>query len=156
MISAFCRSATQTPKLARPTLFFREGCYKKELQIPEEWWGQEILLEFEGVYMNAEIRVNGQLIMRHIYGYTSFFCDITPYVRYGEANFISVNVNNDAVPNSRWYSGSGIYRHVWLEVRDPLHIASWGVSVTTPAVSTERSVAQVRTTLENHRHGGER
>ena len=131
------------------------GCYKKELQIPEEWWGQEILLEFEGVYMNAEIRVNGQLIMRHIYGYTSFFCDITPYVRYGEANFISVNVNNDAVPNSRWYSGSGIYRHVWLEVRDPLHIASWGVSVTTPAVSTERSVAQVRTTLENHRHGGE-
>lgn len=99
--------------------------------------------------MNAEIHFNKQLVKRHIYGYTSFFADLTPYIKYGAENELSINVNNDAMPNSRWYSGSGIYRHVWLEVREPVHIASWGVYATTPVVSSQHSVVQVETTLEN-------
>lgn len=125
------------------------GCYKKSIYIPEDWKGKDVLLEFEGIYMNAEIRFNKQLVARHIYGYTGFFVNLTPCVRYNAENEISVNVNNDTLPNSRWYSGSGIYRHVWLEVRDPVHIAPWGVYVTTPVVSPLHSVVQTETTLEN-------
>lgn len=125
------------------------GCYKKSLFIPKEWKGKDIVLEFEGVYMNAEIHLNKQLVTRHIYGYTGFFCDITPFVKYGEDNELCVNVNNDALPNSRWYSGSGIYRHVYLEVRDRVHIASWGVFAKTPDVSAESSLVSVETLVEN-------
>ena len=125
------------------------GCYKKTLFIPEEWTGKKVGLEFEGVYMNAAVHVNKQLAARHPYGYTSFFCDLTPYLDYGRDNIISVNVNNGALPNTRWYSGSGIYRHVWLEVREPVHIAPWGVFVTAPEVASENSTVAVRTTIEN-------
>ena len=126
------------------------GCYRKKIRIPEEWRGKEILLEFEGVYMSAEIHWNGQLAGRHVYGYTGFFCDVTAYVQYGSENFLSVNVNNDALPNSRWYSGSGIYRHVWLTVREPVHFACWGIAVVTPAVSAADSVIRVETEVENN------
>lgn len=127
------------------------GCYKKSIFIPENWMGKDIRLEFEGIYMNAEIHFNRQLVKRHIYGYTGFFADITPYVRYGAENELSINVNNDTLPNSRWYSGSGIYRHVWLEARELVHIASWGVFVTMPTVCSQHSVIQAKTAIENKR-----
>lgn len=125
------------------------GCYKKVLFIPEKWRGKQVSLEFEGVYMNCTVHINGQLLTRHPYGYTSFFCDPTPYMEYGRDNLISVNVNNGAVPNTRWYSGSGIYRHVWLEVCDKVHIAHWGIYVTTPVVDQKHSTVEVKTTVEN-------
>jgi beta-galactosidase len=124
------------------------GCYKKTLFVPQEWENKKIGLEFEGVYMNATVHVNKQLAARHPYGYTGFFCDLTPYLKYGSDNHISVNVNN-TLQNTRWYSGSGIYRHVWLEVCEPIHIAPWGVYVTTPEVAAEISTVSVQTAIEN-------
>jgi beta-galactosidase len=84
------------------------------------------LIEFDGVYMNATVYVNGQKVGYRPYGYSSFEYDITPYVREGE-NVVAVRVDNSDQPNSRWYSGCGIYRHVWLTQTHPVHIKHWGV-----------------------------
>jgi len=123
--------------------------YEKTIFVPEDWKGKKVLLEFEGVYMNATVRFNNQIVAQHPYGYTSFHCDLTPYLLYNRENKIRVTVNNGAIPNTRWYSGSGIYRHVWLLLGESVHIAPWGVYVTTPEVSTERSSLCVKTTLNS-------
>ena len=106
--------------------------YRKVFQAPEDWRGQSVQLEFEGVYMNAEVSINRQLVTLHPYGYTSFLVDLTPHLKFGEKNELTVVANNSAQPNSRWYSGTGIYRHVWLRTGPGAHIQPWGVSVTTP------------------------
>lgn len=98
--------------------------------------------------MNSTVMVNNNLLTYHPYGYTSFHCDLTPYLLYGQDNIISVIVNNNQ-PNSRWYSGSGIYRHVWMLVFDEVHIAPWGIFVTTPEVSKDSSVVSVKTEIIN-------
>ncbi len=136
--------------------FFPGGVahYEKAIEIPEEWAGHRIVVEFEGVYMNATVRMNRNFVRFHPYGYTSFFCDLTRHVRFGGENTLLVTVNNSAMPNSRWYSGSGIYRHVRLHVLPELHIAPWGIAVTTPKVSTDESTVEVTTTVEDHRNGG--
>ena len=89
-------------------------------------------LEFDGVYMNSTVYVNGQKVGFRPYGYSSFEYDITPYVREGD-NVVAVRVDNSDQPNSRWYSGCGIYRHVWLTKTDPIHVKHWGVHVETQA-----------------------
>ena len=83
-------------------------------------------LEFDGVYMNSTVYVNGQKAGHRPYGYSSFEYDITPYLKPGE-NVVAVRVDNSDQPNSRWYSGCGIYRHVWLTKTAPVHVAHWGV-----------------------------
>lgn len=126
------------------------GWYHKEFASLEVWHGKKVWIEFEGVYMNAEVWLNGHFIGRHPYGYTSFYYDLTPYLHFDSTpNQLRVFVDNAGQLNSRWYSGSGIYRHVWLMVGDPLHVAHWGIAVTTPEVSAERAVVQVRTLVEN-------
>ena len=85
-------------------------------------------IEFDGVYMNSTVYVNGQKVGYRPYGYSSFEYDITPYVREGE-NVVAVRVDNSDQPNSRWYSGCGIYRHVWLTTTHPIHVKHWGVYV---------------------------
>ncbi|TVQ17772.1 MAG: glycoside hydrolase family 2 protein, partial [Spirochaetaceae bacterium] len=132
--------------------FFPGGVaiYEKTIDAPESWQGHRILIEFEGVYMNATVRLNRHFIRFHPYGYTSFFCDLTPHVRVGHANTLTVTVNNGAMPNSRWYSGSGIYRHVRIHVLPLLHIAPWGVSVTTPKAGQADSIVEATTTVEYH------
>jgi beta-galactosidase len=130
------------------------GWYHKRFAAPEEWRGQKTYVEFEGVYMNAEVRLNGHLLVRHPYGYTSFTCDLTPYLHYGsDENALMVVVDNACQMNSRWYSGSGIYRHVWLLVADRVHVGQWGVYVTTPEVSPEAATVRVHTTVENETDG---
>jgi len=121
--------------------------YRKKFLVPVEWRGQSVQLEFEGVYMNAEVSVNNQLLRLQPYGYSSFIVDITPYLAYGQENTVGVVANNTAQPNSRWYSGTGIYRHVWLRTGGSLHIQPWGVFVTTPVVGPAVSVVQVATEL---------
>jgi beta-galactosidase len=121
--------------------------YRKKFLVPEDWRGQSVQLEFEGVYMNAEVSINKQLVRVQPYGYTSFVVDITPHLVYGQENTVSVLANNTAQPNSRWYTGTGIYRHVWLRTGDALHIQPWGVFVTTPVVDPVVSVVQVATEL---------
>ena len=113
-----------------------KGWYIKRLKIKDEKLKEGVLrLYFEGVYMNAEVYVNGRLAGGHPYGYSSFFVDITPYVKVGE-NVVEVRVDNSQQKNCRWYSGSGIYRHVWLLTTGKRYIDEWSVSVTTPDIHT--------------------
>ena len=123
--------------------------YRKKIQVPENWKGRSVQLEFEGVYMNAKVFVNGNVAGFHPYGYTSFIVDLTRYLNYGAENDLSVVVNNSAQPNSRWYSGTGIYRHVWLRTGSGVHIPPWGVFVTTPRIGTEASAVAVATEIVN-------
>jgi beta-galactosidase len=121
--------------------------YRKKFRVPAEWRGQSVQVELEGVYMNAEVTINDQLVALHPYGYTSFIVDLTPHLQYGAENVLVVKVNNTAQPNSRWYSGTGIYRHVWLRTGGALRIQPWGVFVTTPVVDPAASTVQVITEL---------
>ena len=131
--------------------FFPGGAavYEKILFIPAGWKGKKVILEFEGIYMNSLVRFNHHIVGRQPYGYTSFHCDLTPYISYGKNNKIQVAVNNSAVPNTRWYSGSGIYRHVWLMVGESIHIEPWGVYASAPAATAEAAVVSVKTRVEN-------
>ena len=90
----------------------------------------KFFIEFDGVYMNSTVYVNGEKVGNRPYGYSSFEYDITPYVREGK-NVVAVRVDNSDQPNSRWYSGCGIYRHVWLTKTAKTHVAHWGVQVIT-------------------------
>ncbi len=126
------------------------GWYRKHFAVPAALKGRVITVQFDGVYEHSDVWINGTFLGFHPYGYTSFEYDLTPYLRYGDRpNVIAVRVDNSAQPNSRWYSGSGIYRHVWITVTAPLHIAHGGVYITTPQVSTESATVQVRTRITN-------
>ena len=125
------------------------GWYRKTFAVPAAWKGRRVSLEFDGVYHRATVFVNGQEVGFHPYGYTAFAYDITDYLVPGRDNVVAVRVDHTDCPTSRWYSGSGIYRHVWLGVTDPVHVGLWGTYVTTPAVSAERASVRVETCLEN-------
>ena len=105
------------------------GWYKKTFQVPADDKGKDLSLYFEGVYMNSTVYVNGDSIGGHPYGYSSFWVNLTPYLKYGEDNTVSVRVDNSAQRNCRWYTGSGIYRHVWLVTTPATHIDEWGVHI---------------------------
>lgn len=111
--------------------------YRKEFDCPIEWQDKDVIAEFEGAYMNAEVLLNGNLITSHPYGYTSFFAKLTPYLKYGKKNVLLVTLNNLAQPSSRWYAGGGIYRHVRLHIGNEIHIRPWQFKVCTPEVSQE-------------------
>lgn len=120
------------------------GWYRHTLDLPTSSIGKKIQLYFEGAYMKSDVYINGKHAGGHPYGYSSFFVDITPFVKPGK-NTIAVRVDNSAQKNCRWYSGSGIYRNVWLMETDKIHIANWGVQITTPDLNT----AVVRTSVVN-------
>jgi len=126
------------------------GWYRKTFNVGNEQQGKRIVIQFDGVYMNAEIWINGQWLGTHPYGYTSFWFDLTDKIKFGASNLIVVKVRNEG-ENSRWYSGSGIYRHVWLKTLDPTHIAQWGTYITTPTVSRESAVVEIKTKVLNER-----
>lgn len=125
------------------------GWYRKKFIVPSAWKGKHVSIYFEGVYMNSEVFVNGKSLGVHPYGYSSFRYDLTPYLNYDKENIISVRADNSQQKNCRWYSGSGIYRHVWLFVTDPIHIDHWGVAVTTSEISKEKATVQVKTRVKN-------
>ena len=125
------------------------GWYRKTFFVPSKLQDKILSIYFEGVYMNAEVFINGVSVGSHPYGYTSFSCDLTPHLKMDEQNVIAVRVDNSKQKNCRWYSGSGIYRHVYLIATDPVHIEHWGVSVTTPTVTKAEAVVNVRTILKN-------
>ena len=107
-------------------------------------------LHFEGVYQRAEVFINGQKAGQHSYGYTPFTIDITPYLyKDNRENEVVVKVDNSGQPNCRWYSGSGIYRHVWLLTMPALHIAENGVFIITPEVTKDKATIQVEVTVQN-------
>ena len=125
-----------------------KGEYRKTFKTPI---GEVVKFHFEGVYQKAEVYVNGQRAGQHHYGYTPFTVDVTPYINKDkkQVNEVVVKVDNSEQPNCRWYSGSGIYRHVWLETMPAMHIAENGVFVTTPEVSSDKARVQVDVTVQN-------
>ncbi len=125
------------------------GWYRKTFSAPVEWKGRRVSLEFDGVYRDATVYLNGTKLGTQPYGYTSFQLDLTPQLRFTGANVLAVRVDNSAQPNSRWYSGSGIYRHVRVIVTNLSHVAHWGVFVTTPEVTDTTAKVKVQTTLAN-------
>ena len=123
------------------------GEYRKTFKTPA---GELVKLHFEGVYQRAEVFVNGKKAGQHGYGYTPFTVDVTPYLyRDKRQNEVLVTVNNSLQPNCRWYSGSGIYRHVWLQTMPALHIAENGIFVTTPVVTPQQATVHVEVTVQN-------
>ena len=129
------------------------GEYRKKLQVESLNLKDELLkLHFEGVYQKAEVFINGQKAGQHGYGYTPFTIDITPYINKDKGpNELVVRVNNSQQPNCRWYSGSGIYRHVWLNVMPKVHIAENGIFVTTDLATNgvRKAKIDVKVTVEN-------
>ena len=122
--------------------------YRKSFTLRPEQKGKRIVIQFDGVYMNAEVWLNGQSVGSHPYGYTSFWFDITDKVKSDSANVLAVKVRNEG-ENSRWYSGSGIYRHVWLKTLEPTHIAQWGTYITTRDVSASSAKVSIKTKVLN-------
>lgn len=118
------------------------GWYRKTFTIPSNYAGKKVFIEFDGVYMNSQVWINGTLLGKRPYGYSSFEYDLTPYLNIGANNIIAVKCDNNQ-PNSRWYSGSGIYRNVWLTVVEPVHAAYCGMFVTTPTVNSSSATANV-------------
>jgi beta-galactosidase len=125
------------------------GWYRKHFNLSAIQKEQNFWIEFDGVYMNSDVWINGNHLGTHPYGYTSFYYNITSFLKKGE-NIIAVRVDNSIQPNSRWYSGSGIYRHVWLNISGAVHVSHWGTYITTPSVDSMSAIVAVRTSIENH------
>ncbi len=126
------------------------GWYRKTFSVAERDTGRLVFVEFDGVYRNSEVWINGHYLGKRPYGYSSFRYELTRQLHYGRAsNVIAVRVDNSQQPNSRWYSGSGIYRHVRLVTTASVHIDHWGTYVTTPEVTAATARVTIRTTIRN-------
>lgn len=125
------------------------GWYRKTFTADKADQGKRLRIDFDGAYMNSTVYINGHELGTRPYGYISFSYDLTPYIKWGEKNVVAVRVDNAEQPNSRWYSGCGIYRNVWLTKMNPVHVAQWGTYVTADEVSKNSARLTVRTTLEN-------
>lgn len=121
--------------------------YRKSFTLPQDAAGKRVAVEFDGVFMDSEIWINGVSVGRQPYGYSSFQFDLTPHVKTG-SNLLAVRVNVQQ-PCSRWYSGAGIYRHVRIVVTDPVHVSHWGTYVTTPEVTDSAAQVRIRTRVQN-------
>jgi len=129
--------------------------YRKTFTMPLISKGKLVFVEFDGVYRNSEVWINGHYLGKRPYGYISFAYDLTPHLIYGGGpNVIAVKVDNSQQPNSRWYSGSGIYRNVWLTTLDPVHVEQWGTYVTTPAVNAQSATVVIKTKVSNGSNSG--
>jgi beta-galactosidase len=125
------------------------GWYRLKFAAPPAWTGRRVEIEFDGSYMNTEVWLNGVSLGRWVYGYTPFRFDLTPHLKPGSDNLLSVRVDNSAQPNTRWYSGSGLYRPVWLRVTDPVHVPDGGVFVVTDELTGNQAKLTARTEVRN-------
>ena len=124
--------------------------YTKFITIPEELKDQRILVEIDGSYMNTEVYCDGNFVKRHPYGYTPFHADITPYVKFGRETRLQVIVNNPFSFTSRWYTGTGIYRHVDILTAPYVHLSPWPIFAHTDRVDGGTAYITVEVTAENH------
>ncbi len=125
------------------------GWYRKHFALNSGDEGKRVVVRFDGVYMNSDVWINGHHAGNHPYGYTPFEFDLTPHLKpAGQPNVLAVRVRNEG-KNSRWYSGSGIYRHCWLTVTEPVHVPSSGLFVTTPEVSSDRALVKITSEVRN-------
>jgi hypothetical protein len=124
--------------------------YNKSLDVPMEWQNKDIYLEFEGVFANAQVYVNDDLVAQRPYGYSEFHAMLNDYLIYGQQNEIKVICNTQVEHQSRWYTGSGIYRDVNLYVSDPLHVSLHGLKIVTEDVEPESAVVEINLNIENN------
>ncbi len=125
------------------------GWYRKRFVLGKESQDKLVSIDFDGVYMNSDVWLNGHHLGNHPYGYTPFYYDLTAYLNpAGQENLLAVRVRNVG-KTSRWYSGSGIYRHVWLTVTNPVRVAPWGVYITTGSVSKNNAAIAVKSAISN-------
>lgn len=139
-----------SPTLASATGYLPGGIgwYRKHLAIPETQRGKRLYVYFEGVYNRSEVFINGQSLGKRPNGYVSFGYDLTPHIRHGEDNVLAVRVDHSQDADSRWYTGSGIYRDVWLVSTEPVHLEQWGVYAY-PTVEGSRGTLHVQVALAN-------
>lgn len=139
-----------SPTLASATGYLPGGIgwYRKTINIPQNKQGEKVYLYFEGVYNRSEVFVNGQSVGKRPNGYISFMYDVTPYIEYGKDNTIAVRVDHSKSADSRWYTGSGIYRNVWLVYANPIHIAQWGVYAY-PEIDKGNAALNIEVEVEN-------
>jgi len=128
---------------------FGAGTYRKHFHLPDEADDKRIMLEFQGVYRDAEVWVNGQYLGRQLNGYLGFEYDLTPHVEIGGENVSAVAYDNRKQGTSRWYTGEGVYRDVWLKVVDPLHVPLHGTYVTTPTITGVLALVEIETQVAN-------
>ncbi|SFC44775.1 beta-galactosidase [Zunongwangia mangrovi] len=125
------------------------GWYRKTFEVPEDWNNRNVFISFDGIYRNSEVWVNGEYLGKRPFGYISFQYDLTPFIKFGESNVIAVKVDNLAQPNSRWYTGSGIYRNVRLIAKSKIHIDHRGTFVTTPYVSKDSAKVNLKVNIKS-------
>jgi len=126
------------------------GFYRKEFEIPETDKGKKISVEFDGIFRNSTVWVNGQLLGNHQSGYTPSNYDLTDVLNYGNEGKNVILVKVDATEyEGWWYEGAGIYRHVWFNKTDRIHVARFGTYVTTPSISSDEASVSIKTTLKN-------
>ena len=124
------------------------GWYRKSFTVEKSKKDKRFYIDFDGIYRNSEVWINGHYLGKRANGYISFQYELTPYLRFGkEQNIIAVKVDNSLQPNSRWYTGSGIYRNVWLISTSQVHIGPWGIFITTPQVNEQRAIVRVDISL---------
>jgi len=139
-----------SPELASCTGYLPGGIawYRKQIDISVKEKGNKVFIFFEGVYNNSEVFINGKWIGKRPNGYISFIYELTPYIKWGEKNSIAVRVDHSNFADSRWYTGSGIYRDVYIVYANPIHINLWGVSYNTEIVNGAANII-INTTLNN-------
>lgn len=130
--------------------------YVKTLHAPVEYKEKTVLLKFEGVYMNAMVYINGELAGKNMFGYSTFYVPLNDFLRYGEENEIRVQVRNGAMTNSRWYSGGGIYRDVYLLVSDVTHLVPEGVQIKTAEADEALAVLDIATEVKTRKYAPSR
>jgi len=125
------------------------GWYRKSFTVPDSEKGNKVFVYFEGVYNHSEVFINGTSVGNRPNGYISFMYDLTPYIKSGQVNVLSVRVDHSLERDSRWYSGSGIYRDVYLVYAQPVHLDLWGVYFKATAITAKKADVAVATTLNN-------
>jgi beta-galactosidase len=141
-----------SPNNASGTGFLPGGIawYRKSFTLPASVRGRKVSVRFDGVYRDSDVWINGQHLGHRPYGYSTFEYDLTPHLRFADSpNLLAVRVDRSVIADSRWYPGSGIYRHVWLNVTGPVHVASWGTYITTPEAQPAEALVSIETKVMN-------
>ncbi len=129
------------------------GWYRKTFKVDSIPQNQKYYIDFDGVFCNSEVWLNGHYLGKRPFGYITFRYDMTPYLNFGDQeNVMAVRVDNDAQPASRWYTGSGIYRNVWLVTTNQVHVDHWGTYITTPDVSEESATVNLEVKIKNNQN----
>jgi beta-galactosidase/beta-glucuronidase len=125
------------------------GWYRKSFTVPDSEKSKKVFIYFEGVYNHSEVFINGVSVGKRPNGYISFMYDLTPYLKIGQENLLSVRVDHSLERDSRWYPGSGIYRDVYLVYASPVHLDLWGVYFKANSIGPKKADVSVETTINN-------